>query len=52
VTTSPMTDGDGYLHRELPTRATGTLYIAVTDHRPDCGGPWDRLEQHLHPRRG
>jgi len=39
-----MTDGHGYLHCELPNGATGKLYIAATDHRPDpdgaCGQRW------------
>jgi hypothetical protein len=38
-----MTDGDGYLHCELPNSATGTLYIAATDHRPDPEGACGRL---------
>jgi hypothetical protein len=38
-----MTDGDDYLHCELPTSATGTLYIHVTDHRPDLGVRGRRL---------
>jgi hypothetical protein len=39
-----VTDGDGYLHSELPSSVTGTLSIAATDHRPDpdgaCGWLW------------
>ena len=39
-----VTDGDGYLHSELPRSVTGTLSIAATDHRPDpdgeCGWLW------------
>jgi hypothetical protein len=38
-----MTD-DGYLHGELSNSATGALYIAVTDHRPDPGDAWGRLQ--------
>jgi len=38
-----MTDGHGYLHSELPTSATGTLYVAATDHRPDPEGACGRL---------
>jgi hypothetical protein len=38
-----MTDGDGYLHSELPNSATGTFYIAATDHRPDAQGACGRL---------
>jgi hypothetical protein len=38
-----LTDGDGYLHCELPDSATGTVYIAATDHRPDAGGACGRL---------
>jgi hypothetical protein len=38
-----MTDGDGYLHCELPTSAAGTVYIAATDHRPDPEGACGRL---------
>jgi hypothetical protein len=38
-----MTDGDGYLDCELPDSATGTLYIAATDHRPDPEGACGRL---------
>jgi hypothetical protein len=38
-----MTDGDGYLQCELPDGATGTLYIAATDHRPDPDGACRRL---------
>ncbi len=41
-----MTDGDGYLRCELPTSATGALYIAVTDHRPDPGAAWDSLSSY------
>lgn len=41
---SYLTDGDGYVHCELPGTAAGTLYIAVTDHRRDpdgaCGLLW------------
>ena len=39
-----VTDGDGYLHSELPSSVTGTLSIAATDHRRDpdgaCGWLW------------
>jgi|SRR5271155_4446382 len=39
-----VTDGDGYLHSELPSSVTGTLSIIATDHRPDpdgaCGWLW------------
>jgi hypothetical protein len=38
-----VTDGHGYLHCELPNGATGKLYIAVTDHRPDAEGACGRL---------
>ena len=38
-----MTDGHGYLHCELPNGATGKLYIAATDHRPDPEGACGRL---------
>jgi hypothetical protein len=41
---SYMADGDGQLDWELPDTATGTFYVAVTDHRPDprgaCGRRW------------
>jgi hypothetical protein len=35
-----MTDGDGYLHGELPASVTGTLYIAVTDRPLRSWGAW------------
>jgi hypothetical protein len=39
-----VTDGDGYLHSELPSSVTGTVSIAATDHRRDpdgaCGWLW------------
>ena len=39
-----VTDGDGYLHCELPSSVTGTVSIAATDHRRDpdgaCGWLW------------
>jgi hypothetical protein len=38
-----VTDGDGYLHSDLPNCVTGELYIAATDHRPDPGGACGRL---------
>ena len=38
-----MADGHGYLHCDLPNGATGTLYIAATDHRPDPDGACGRL---------
>ena len=38
-----VTDGDGCLHCELPNGATGTLYIAATDNRPDPDGACGRL---------
>jgi len=38
-----LTDGDGYLHCELPDSAAGTVYIAATDHRRDPGGACGRL---------
>jgi hypothetical protein len=38
-----VTDGHGYLHCELPNGATGKLYIAATDHRPDADGACSRL---------
>ena len=33
-----VTDGDGDIHCELLEGVTGTLHIAVTDHRPDPDG--------------
>jgi hypothetical protein len=38
-----MTDADGYLHGELPNSATGTFYIAASDHRSDAEGACGRL---------
>jgi hypothetical protein len=38
-----LADGDGCLHCELPNNATGTLYIAATDHRPEPDGACGRL---------
>ena len=38
-----LTDGDGHLRSGLPKSAAATLYIAVTDHRPDPGGACGRL---------
>jgi hypothetical protein len=38
-----LADGDGYLHCELPTSATGKLSIAATDHRPQPDGACGRL---------
>lgn len=38
-----MTDGHGHLYSELPASATGTFYIAATDHRPDAHGACGRL---------
>ena len=38
-----VTDGHGCVHCELPNGATGTLYIAATDHRPDPDGACGRL---------
>jgi hypothetical protein len=38
-----VTDGDGYLHCELPDSVTGTLRIAATDHRPNPDGVCGRL---------
>jgi hypothetical protein len=36
-----VTDADGDIHCELLNSVTGTLYIHVTDHRPDPGGAGD-----------
>ena len=38
-----VTDSHGHLHCELPNGATGKLYIAATDHRPDPEGACGRL---------
>lgn len=38
-----VTDGHGCIHCELPIGATGKLYIAATDHRPDAGAACGRL---------
>jgi hypothetical protein len=38
-----VTDGDGYLHCELPRSVTGTLSIAASDHRRDPDGACGRL---------
>ena len=38
-----VTDGDGQLVGELPNGATGTSYIAATDHRTDPEGRCGRL---------
>jgi len=37
------TDGDGYVHCEVPDSAVGRLYIAATDHRSDPEGACGRL---------
>src|SRR5271168_3340167 len=48
-----VTDGDGYLHSELPSSVTGTLSIG-RNRPPSRSGRRVRLavEQRLHPRRG
>ena len=38
-----LADGDGYLYCDLPNNATGTLYVAATDHRRDPDGACGRL---------
>ena len=38
-----VTDGDGYLHSELPSSVAGTLSIVATDHRRDPDGACGRL---------
>jgi hypothetical protein len=38
-----VTDGDGYLHSDLPSSVTGTLSIVATDHRRDPDGACGRL---------
>jgi hypothetical protein len=38
-----VSDGQGCLQCELPDSATGKLYIAATDHRPDPEGACGRL---------
>jgi len=38
-----VTDGDGHLYCELPNGATGTSYVAATDHRQDPDGVCGRL---------
>jgi hypothetical protein len=38
-----VTNGDGDIHCALPDGVTGTLHIAVTDHRRDPDGVCGRL---------